>query len=222
MRSLVGLPAACCNWSLLEYALHRFVLHRGHLGPIMRELQQRSHLAHHQEPKNPNLILVHPLATLPVSAALFGLFLLALGNFFPVLLLLVGTWLGFLYYEWVHYSVHVRTSESFFLTPHRCRQFSHHFIDDGSCFGVTSHLWDWVFSTLGRYHQDRQVGVRIMLTDSVQPRFQSRIRTERLHLRPDSLLQSRRISRQLLCISFLSGLVFLAPSYRLTLYKSVD
>lgn len=136
-------------WSLLEYALHRFVLHWCHRNSILSELQRRSHLVHHQEPRNPKLILVHPLVTLPVSAILFGLLLLALGSFFSASLFLVGIWLGFVYYEWVHYSVHTSTRKGFFLASQRHKHLSHHFKDERSCFGVTSPLWDWAFRTAG-------------------------------------------------------------------------
>ena len=61
----------------------------------------------------------------------------------------LGVWAGFLYYEWVHYRVHISSSVRG-LNSHRRRHFAHHFVNDRTGFGVTSPLWDVVFGTYGK------------------------------------------------------------------------
>ena len=62
-------------------------------------------------------------------------------------LVMTGLWSGFLYYEWVHYKVHLSASTWGFLGRQRRQHFMHHFAEPNRRFGVTSPLWDFVFGT---------------------------------------------------------------------------
>src|SRR5262245_41936361 len=149
-RELVWLfPAGLFAWTLLEYGLHRFVFH------IDFEFRNRktaefingSHLYHHAAPRDPDKLLVRPGYGLTVSAILFGSAYLISRSFFTASGIMAGIWAGFLYYEAVHYRVHLTTTPSGFIARQRRAPFYHHLTNKEKCFGVTSPLWDYVFRT---------------------------------------------------------------------------
>ena len=136
-------------WTLLEYGLHRFVFHVDFefRNPKMAEFLNSSHLSHHAAPRDPDKLLVRPAFGLTVSAILFGLVYLVSASFFSTSGIMAGIWAGFLYYEAVHYRVHLTTAPSGFIARQRRAHFYHHFTNREKCFGVTSPLWDYVFRT---------------------------------------------------------------------------
>jgi len=142
-------PAGIFIWTLLEYGLHRFAFHMQVpvRNPVLRDMVNGSHLAHHASPRNPNTILVHSLYGLTVSAILFAALCAILGSPFSASGVMMGIWIGFLYYEAVHYRVHFSLASSGFIASQRRRHFYHHFTNNKRCFGVTSPLWDYVFGT---------------------------------------------------------------------------
>ena len=142
-------PLGLLVWSLLEYGLHRFVFHiRFEVrNPKIRETVNASHLSHHAAPRDPDKLLVHTSYGFVVSALLFGMAYIVFGNLFSASGLLTGVWAGFLYYEAVHYRVHLTTSATGLLGSQRRAHFYHHFTNNKRCFGVTSPLWDYVFRT---------------------------------------------------------------------------
>ena len=142
-------PLGLLVWSLLEYGLHRFVFHiRFEVrNPKIRETVNASHLSHHAAPRDPGKLLVHPSYGFVVSALLFGMAYIVFENLFLASGLLTGVWAGFLYYEAVHYRVHLTASATGLIGRQRRAHFYHHFTNNKRCFGVTSPLWDYVFGT---------------------------------------------------------------------------
>ena len=116
------------------------------LNQIVRSL----HVSHHGDSRNPDKILVRPIYSLTVSALFLAGFYTVTGSFFASSALLTGLWLGFLYYELVHYRLHLSKADSGLLGYQRQGHFYHHFVDPNHCFGVTSPLWDLVFGTYRR------------------------------------------------------------------------
>ena len=143
------IPIGVLLWTILEYGLHRFVFHiqipvrNQHL----RDIVNGSHLGHHASPRDPEKVLVHPLYGVVISAVLFGILYLITGAAFASAGLMTGIWAGFLYYEAVHYRVHMSLSGIGFIARQRRTHFYHHFTNNKRCFGVTSPLWDYVFGT---------------------------------------------------------------------------
>ena len=144
------IPVGLFFWSLLEYAMHRLFFHWSPHNRKLKRIVQALHLSHHTDPRNPDKILIRPSYSLPISALVLGGFYAVTGSLFSASALLSGVWLGFLYYEWVHYRLHLSTAASGSLKYQRGWHFSHHFVDQGNCFGVTSPIWDLVFGTYRR------------------------------------------------------------------------
>ena len=143
------IPLGALMWSLLEYGLHRFVFHiRFEVrNPKLKEIVNASHLSHHSAPRDPRKLLVRTPYALAVSGLLFALLYIASGSVYSTVGVLAGIWGGFLYYESVHYRVHLTSSASGLLAWQRRAHFYHHFTNNERCFGVTSRLWDHVLRT---------------------------------------------------------------------------
>ncbi len=137
-------------WTFLEYCLHRFLFHWVPRNRRARRFLATLHLRHHGDPRNRDAILVRPRYSAPVSAVVFAALWLAAGDFAVAVWTMSGVWAGFLYYELVHYRVHLSKRGGGLLGFQRQGHFYHHFVDDEHCFGVTSPLWDLVFRTYRR------------------------------------------------------------------------
>lgn len=139
-RALLLIGAALAAWTLIEYLLHRYVLHFG--GRPVRE-----HGRHHAEPRDPVYVAAPLYLSIPIFVLLLGGCALAFGSVAVGGMWGVGIVLGYLAYEEVHYRTHHRPAtnrlERFLKRYHMI----HHFQDTDHYFGVTSPLWDWVFRT---------------------------------------------------------------------------
>ena len=148
--ALIMVPVGIFAWTIIEYVLHRFLFHWQPKQQFLANLTAGFHLNHHKNPNDLSLILVSPPLGLCFSTLFFVLFLLALPSFKMVVALMTGIWLGFYYYEFLHYKIHASTSSRGVPTRRRRDHLYHHFANDECCFGVTSHLWDLVFRTYRR------------------------------------------------------------------------
>lgn len=134
-------------WTFIEYILHRFVLHlRSEAGMLQRAID-RLHLGHHQQPRDEAKVTVPVYGSLPIAAALLGIYWLMADGWEVAVLLLIGSIGGYLWYETVHFCIHCSATRRPWLRRQRTDHFFHHFRDQDRCFGVTTPLWDWIFAT---------------------------------------------------------------------------
>lgn len=125
-------------WTLLEYVLHRHILHR--LQPF-----QRLHDLHHAR--------ATALVGTPswLSLCLFAVLALVLWSAIEAILasgLTVGLMLGYLWYLAVHHAVHhVKAKRGSWLHRAKLRHATHHHSQQPCNFGVTTSLWDVAFSS---------------------------------------------------------------------------
>src|SRR6185503_5314008 len=87
-------------WTLLEYLLHRFVFHR------FRGIVGSFHHEHHGTPRNLQYLFVRPVFSIGVSVIMVGAIWALTGSIVQTLQFMAGIWLGYAYYESVHYRVH--------------------------------------------------------------------------------------------------------------------
>lgn len=143
----IGLPmAGLFLWTLLEYLIHAFAFHPRPLSGWLKEVQA-SHAMHHAYPKRPEYIVARYRFTVPVAVLIFLLLWLLVGDWQRASLILVGTVIGYLAYEAVHWSIHRRWAVRFLPRRLVLHHLHHHFKDDQRCYGVTTPLWDYVFGT---------------------------------------------------------------------------
>lgn len=137
------LIAGLASWTLVEYLLHRFVLHGR--GPF-----QRWHEEHHRRPEVPmrtplafSLMLLLGLVLLP------GLLIgdIAVGAAFSG-----GLILGHVLQEAVHHRLHQSVPRAGGWLARRQRQhLRHHNEDETLAFGTLTGVWDCVFGTDRRH-----------------------------------------------------------------------
>jgi sterol desaturase/sphingolipid hydroxylase (fatty acid hydroxylase superfamily) len=128
-------------WTFLEYILHRFVFHR------FRGILGSFHHEHHGAPRSPEFLFVRPVYAIGISALLAAGVWFITGSMLQTAGLMSGIWAGFVYYESVHYRVHMTASEGAVISRQRRAHFRHHFHDARRRFGVTTPIWDYVFRT---------------------------------------------------------------------------
>jgi sterol desaturase/sphingolipid hydroxylase (fatty acid hydroxylase superfamily) len=134
-------------WTLIEYLLHRFLLHHRPQAPALLAVVEKLHLGHHRDPRDEAKITVPVSASLPIAGGLLALYRLISGSWEMAALLLVGSIAGYLYYEWVHFWIHCGDRSGRWLRRRRANHFFHHFKDQRRCFGVTTPLWDLLLGT---------------------------------------------------------------------------
>ena len=146
--------AGFVGWTLLEYGLHRWLLHRV---PPFRRL----HEAHHAQP---SALIGTPTW---VSTPLFATTWLVLAQVLPWSAAggaVVGLMLGYLAYCLLHDAVHhLRAAPAGWLARAKRRHARHHRRGARSDFGVTTELWDRVFRSSAQAR--RPVAVPFVMPD---------------------------------------------------------
>lgn len=130
-------------WTLLEYVLHRWVLHRV---PIIAPM----HEAHHRSPRA--LLGTPTWLSLSVIWALFFLPTWYFWSFTAGSGLTAGIMTGFLWYGILHHATHHGRPTLLATRLSGCvrRHSRHHYSKRPVNFGVTIALWDYVFGTVDR------------------------------------------------------------------------
>jgi sterol desaturase/sphingolipid hydroxylase (fatty acid hydroxylase superfamily) len=131
---LIGLAA----WTLIEYCIHRFILHRV---PGIARL----HDCHHAHPW---AYVGTPTWVSAFAFTLLGYLPLRLtAGFAAASAVTIGLTVGYLTYLLVHDAIHRwRLDRGSLLYRAKLRHVRHHHVDGGN-YGVTTGFWDWLFGT---------------------------------------------------------------------------
>ena len=130
------------SWTVIEYALHRFVLHG--LRPF-----SRWHTEHHQRPTA--LIYAPTIFSATLVVTLVFLPALELGDLWRACALTLGVLAGYLSFSITHHAVHHWRADSAWLKRRkRWHALHHNPIGQPDCYGVTSAFWDHVFRSARR------------------------------------------------------------------------
>lgn len=142
LERLALAAAGLLLWTLLEYLLHRVLLHR--IEPF-----RRWHQDHHDWPRQP--IRVPLLFSLPLLVLLTGAPLLLLGSAAGAAPLVCGLVLGHVLQESVHDRLHRGPAPpASWLERRRLAHRVHHVDDETVEFGTLTGLWDRLLGTLRR------------------------------------------------------------------------
>lgn len=144
---LAAFAAGLGIWTLVEYILHRYILHHA---PYIKE----QHEAHHAEQ---TALIPTPIW---ISLGLFAVFV-----YLPLWLfadgavaagITGGLMLGYLAFEGVHHVLHHwKIAPGSHLYVLKRRHMLHHCFDDKGNFGVTTGFWDVVFATDVKLRQSK-------------------------------------------------------------------
>jgi sterol desaturase/sphingolipid hydroxylase (fatty acid hydroxylase superfamily) len=128
------IAAGLLGWTLYEYAIHRWILHRVWFFRDMHEL-------HHERQRD--YIAVHPIITILIYGSLWAAF------GFSSSALMIGFSVGYIVYAVSHTAFHYATiNKGHWLYGLKMRHAAHHRSD--CCFGITTSLWDKIFNTEGK------------------------------------------------------------------------
>ena len=132
---LIGL----LSWTLIEYLLHRFVLHG--LQPF-----STWHALHHRHPAE--LICTPTLLSLTLIGVLVFLPVLMLGGWWRAWALTLGVLSGYLAYSITHHAIHHwRANNTWSKRRKYLHALHHNAASHPGYYGVTSPFWDCVFGT---------------------------------------------------------------------------
>lgn len=137
---LAAVLAGAALWTLVEYIIHRFILH--HV-VFIRDM----HDEHHRSPTE----LIDTPIWLSLSFMLAGVLLPSWWVFgFGISTgFTVGMTLGYLTYGLMHHAMHHwRISHGTYLYRAKRRHAQHHASTDEGNYGVSSPFWDYVFGTM--------------------------------------------------------------------------
>jgi len=141
--ALLGLS----GWSLMEYLLHRFVLHG--LRPF-----STWHAEHHFRPSA--LICAPTWLSATLIATLIFIPALLVGGFWRANALTFGLLCGYLAYAIAHHATHHWRSRSGWLRDRKRWHALHHAASlNCSHYGVTTSLWDYLLGTAPPQHLAR-------------------------------------------------------------------
>lgn len=133
-------------WTFSEYVLHRFFFHLSTHTPLRAVIQKYAHGLHHDHPTEKYRLVAPPAMSLSIGIVLYaGLMALLPAHLEGVIF--AGLLLGYLNYEWTHYSTHHVTQQTGWGRYLRKLHMLHHFKYPDKLFGVSSPLWDVVFGT---------------------------------------------------------------------------
>jgi sterol desaturase/sphingolipid hydroxylase (fatty acid hydroxylase superfamily) len=125
-------------WTLLEYAIHRFVYHHA---PYFKDI----HDAHHAEP-NAHIGAPPVVGVLLILAIFFAPF--AQANVALASGLTTGVLLGYLAYMLIHHASHEWTLRpTSWLYQAKRHHALHHHRPEACNFGIVTSFWDHVFGT---------------------------------------------------------------------------
>jgi dihydroceramide fatty acyl 2-hydroxylase len=139
---LLGLLA----WSVVEYALHRFVFHSQPSQPWAITLHFSLHGCHHKRPMDRLRLVFPPLFAAPVVAFFWAVWTASAGEG-PGVALFGGMLLGYVTYDVTHYMTHYAKETNGWLAYIRRVHLAHHFVDPGTSFGVSSDVIDRICGT---------------------------------------------------------------------------
>jgi hypothetical protein len=134
------------GWSLLEYAMHRFLFHANVRRESLRIATFLAHGYHHVWPDDPRRITATPLQITSVVLLLSGIFHLAFDEA-RAWAALSGAMIGFVAYEAVHWMCHHGEPKVRVLRALKQHHMRHHHIAPHTRFGIGTPLWDWIFRT---------------------------------------------------------------------------
>jgi cyclopropane-fatty-acyl-phospholipid synthase len=140
LEIVVFVGVGLASWTLIEYALHRFVMHGF---PPFR----RWHAEHHQRPTAP--IFTPTILSATLITILVFLPAMALSeNLWRACALTLGVLMGYQFFSITHHAIHHWRARSNWLKQRKHRHALHHQgIGQSGYFGVTSAFWDHVFGS---------------------------------------------------------------------------
>lgn len=142
------------SWSLFEYFVHRVGYHKRTKSKKLQWFLDALHLHHHNNLQdyrvlNAGFLLIYPLTIVLLSTVYL---------FTENLVLVSGFGLGmtiyYLFYEYVHYQIHLKKHKRGYLKTLQNYHLFHHYKNWNTNFGNTITIWDKIFKTYDASYKD--------------------------------------------------------------------
>lgn len=146
-HNLLFIGVGVFSWTLIEYALHRFIFHYSARSAFGRKLVYAAHLSHHENPRATNRLFSGLALSLPISTGYVLLARIVTGSWHAAAYLFAGLAAGYFCYEWLHFQAHHRRPRLRLFRYLRKYHLLHHYQTPHHRFGVTTPLLDLVFGT---------------------------------------------------------------------------
>ncbi|XHC51978.1 sterol desaturase family protein [Algihabitans albus] len=159
LAPLLSAAVVILLYPLVEYLLHRFVLHAQFLykSPLTAKLWKRIHFDHHQNPNDLSVLFGALHTTLPPIALITLPLGWAIGGPGSAAAACAAGLLVFAFYEFCHCVQHLPFKpKSAWLQRIKKSHIAHHFHNEQGNFGITSFVWDRAFGTY--YAHAKQIG----------------------------------------------------------------
>lgn len=150
---LLAAVAVLALYPLVEYLLHRYVLHAQFLykSSLTAKVWKRIHYDHHQNPHDLSVLFGALYTTLPPIALITLPLGWLIGGAPAAAAALAAGLLVFAGYEFCHCVQHLPfTPANRWLREIKKRHLAHHFHSEQGNYGITSGIWDRVFGTIYR------------------------------------------------------------------------
>ena len=135
------------SWTLMEYALHRFIFHYSARSAFGRKFVYAAHLAHHENPRGATRLFSSLALSLPISTGYVLLARVVTGSWHAAAFVFAGLTAGYFCYEWLHFQAHHRRPRLRVFRYLRKYHLLHHYQSPELRFGVTTPVLDWIFGT---------------------------------------------------------------------------
>jgi sterol desaturase/sphingolipid hydroxylase (fatty acid hydroxylase superfamily) len=132
-------------FTFVEYMMHKHFFHMEPDTPVKDKLQYSVHGVHHDYPRDKDRLAMPPFVSAAYAAIFYLVFRLIMGDY--ALYFLPGFLSGYASYLGVHYIVHAFSPPKNFLKVLWVNHAIHHYKDPDMAFGVSTPLWDIIFST---------------------------------------------------------------------------
>ncbi|ORY91154.1 hypothetical protein BCR43DRAFT_566717 [Syncephalastrum racemosum] len=137
-------------WSLLEYALHRFLFHLDDLlpdHPLALLCHFTLHGIHHHMPMDRLRLVMPPALTILIGAPVIQLTHQLLSTS-KAHAFVAGAFFGYVGYDCIHYYLHHAQVIRIHFREMKRYHLAHHYKNYESGYGITSKIWDHIFGTV--------------------------------------------------------------------------
>lgn len=142
---IAGLLAGLFLWTFVEYCMHRFAFHFIFTNKSIKRVHSIFHLSHHDFPNDQRKYQTLLLLSLPAGFLFYFLLKCLISSYVDPIF--TGFALGYVLYEFTHYSTHRFKMDSKIFKSLKQHHMHHHFLNMEKNFGVTSAFWDYIFRT---------------------------------------------------------------------------
>lgn len=138
-------------WTFAEYMLHRFLFHYQAKSEQARKIFYLFHGIHHHQPQCKTRLVMPPVVSIPLALVMYGImysiFVLLLGLTHWLWPVMSGFIVGYLCYDLIHYATHHFAMRNGIWKALKRYHMQHHYKTPDARYGVSSPLWDVIFST---------------------------------------------------------------------------